>query len=183
MNKLLKLVSCLVVSLPIATAAVAQTNPNNFGPSAGDREFSISGAGSSDKNFDSGSFGLAADYGWYLQDNMVVGVRQGLNYASIEGERFKDDFWNGSTRGYLDYQFGTDRARPFVGASLGLIYGDGVRNSTFAGLETGLKYYVLPSTYFLARVEYQWFFNSSNDANNTFSDGAFAHTVGLGYNF
>lgn len=183
MNKFTKIVSCLVVSLPLATAAVAQTNLNNFGPSIGDREFSIAGTGSSDNNFDRGNFGVVADYGWYLQDNMVAGVRQSINYASIEGENIRNDYWNGSTRGYLDYQFGTDRARPFVGASLGGIYGDGVNNSIFAGLETGLKYYVLPSTYILARVEYQWFFDRAGDANDTFSDGAFAHTVGLGYNF
>jgi len=163
-------------------AASAQSS--TVGPSQGDKEFSLSGTGSSDRNMDSGSFGVSGDLGWYLSDNLVAGVRQSINYASIEGEDIEDDFWNGSTRGYLNYQFLNDRARPFVGGSLGGIYGDGVKDSAFAGLETGLKYYVRPKTYFIGRVEYQFFFSDSDDASDAFQDdGAWAYTVGLGYNF
>ncbi|MFN2327393.1 MAG: hypothetical protein ABR612_00615 [Chromatocurvus sp.] len=102
--------------------------------SEGDREFSISGTGSSDQDFDSGTFGVTGDMGWFLQDHVVTGVRQSVNYASIKGERIDNDFWNGSTRGYVNYQFMDDRARPFVGASfvgasLGGVYGDGVKDS------------------------------------------------------
>ncbi|PYG01236.1 hypothetical protein D893_02067 [Thioalkalivibrio sp. ALE21] len=57
------------------------------------------------------------------------------------------------------------------------------KNSAFAGLEGGLKYYVLENTYVLGRMEYQWFFSRSSDAEDAFRDGAFAYTVGLGYNF
>ncbi len=171
---------CLLGALPMAVSA----QNSGFGPNQGDREFSISGTGSSDRNFDSGSFGVTGDMGWYLQDHMVAGVRQSVNYASIEGESIIDDFWNGSTRGYLNYQFLDDRVRPFIGASLGGVYGDGVQNSGFAGLEAGLKYYVLTKTYFLTRVEYQFLFDSTSDASDAFQDdGAWAYTVGLGYNF
>lgn len=171
---------CVLGALPMA----ASTQTSNFGPEKGDREFSISGTGSSDRNFESGSFGLTGDLGWYLQKHMVAGVRQSINYASIEGESIVDDFWNGSTRGYFNYHFLDDRARPFVGGSLGGIYGDGVKDSAFAGLEAGTKYYVLTTTYFLARVEYQFLFSSTSDATDAFQDdGAWAYTVGLGYTF
>lgn len=173
----------LTATLPLALVLSSPANAVDPGPSAGDREFSISGTGTNDRKFDSGSFGLVADLGWYRSQQTVWGVRQSINYASIEGESLKDDFWNGSTRGYLDYHFGRDRARPFIGGSLGFIYGDGTSDSAFAGLEGGVKYYVLPSTYVLGRVEYQWFFSSSSDADVAFKDGAFAHTVGIGYHF
>jgi len=174
------MVLCLIGALPMTAAAQS----SQFGPTEGEREFSISGTGSSDRDFNSGSFGVTGDLGWYLNDELVAGVRQSINYASIEGESIKDDFWNGSTRGYLNYQFLSNRARPFVGGSLGGIYGDGVKDSTFAGLETGMKYYVLSKTYFLARIEYQFFFSSTSDADDAFQDdGAWAYTVGLGYNF
>jgi hypothetical protein len=78
---------CLLGALPMAASA-------QNGPDQGDREFSLSGTGSSDQSFDSGSFGVTGDLGWYLRDNMVVGVRQSINYASIQGESIKDDFWN-----------------------------------------------------------------------------------------
>jgi hypothetical protein len=163
-------------------AASAQSS--KVGPNEGDREFSISGTGGSDRNFDSGTFGVSGDLGWYLKNHVVAGIRQSINYASIEGERIQNDFWNGSTRGYLNYHFLDDRARPFVGASLGGVYGDGIEDSAFAGVETGIKYYVRTKTYFLARVEYQFLFTSTNDATDAFQDdGSWAYTVGMGYNF
>lgn len=171
---------CLLGALPMAASAQSL----DIGPDEGDREFSISGTGSNDRDFNSGSFGVSGDLGWYLRDKLVAGVRQSINYASIEGEGIDDDFWNGSTRGYLNYQFLENRARPFVGGSLGGIYGDGVEDNAFAGLETGLKYYVRTKTYFLARAEYQFFFDSTSDVDDAFQDdGAWAYTVGLGYNF
>ncbi len=171
---------CVIGVLPMAVSA----EKLQFGPDQGEQEFSISGTGSSDQSFDSGSFGLTGDLGWYLRDNLIAGIRQSVNYASIEGESITNDFWNGSTRGYVNYQFLNDRARPFVGASLGGIYGDGVSNSAFAGLEGGLKYYVQSKTYFLSRVEYQFLFEGTSDASDSFQeDGIWAYTVGLGYNF
>lgn len=150
---------CVLGALPMAVSAQSPV----FGPDEGDREFTLSGTGSNDRDFDSGSFGVTADLGWYLRTNLVAGARQSINYASIEGESIKDDFWNGSTRGYLNYQFLDDRARPFVGGSLGGIYGDGVKDSAFAGLETGIKYYVQTKTFFLTRAEYQFFFSDTSD--------------------
>ncbi|MFO8141296.1 MAG: hypothetical protein R6T87_05280 [Marinobacter sp.] len=171
---------CLLGALPMAASAQS----SNIGPSEGEREFSLSGTGSSDRDFNSSSFGVSGDLGWYLQDNVVAGVRQSINYADIEGEGVTDDFWNGSTRGYVDYHFLDERARPFVGASLGGIYGDGVKDSAFAGLETGIKYYVRSKTFILARAEYQFLFSDTDDASDAFQDdGIWAYTVGLGYHF
>ncbi len=182
MNKFAIMTLCLAGSLPLAATA-QETARTTFGPAAGDREFSLSGTGSSDRKFDSGNFGASGELGWYQDRHFVLGIRQSVNYGSIKGESLKDDFWNGSTRGYMNYHFGETRLRPFLGGSLGFIYGDGVKNSAFAGLEGGAKYYVLPKTYLLGRVEYQWFFNRSSDASDAFKDGAWAYTVGMGYNF
>ncbi len=183
MNKITTTALLLTCALPVLAVA-QQPSSSNFGPSAGDREFSISGAGSSDRRFNSGTFGVTGEYGWYQSDHVVWGIRQSVNYASIRGESLKDDFWNGSTRGYGNYQFGTGASRPFVGGSLGFIYGDGVKNSGFAGLETGLKHYMNSTTYLLGRVEYQFFFSKErSEFDEGFKDGAWAYTVGLGYNF
>ena len=86
---------CLLGALPLAVSAQS----TEFGPREGDREFSISGTGSNDRDFNSGSFGLTGDLGWYLRSNVVAGIRQSVNYADIEGERVNEDFWHGSTRG------------------------------------------------------------------------------------
>lgn len=172
------IIGILAASLPAVTCA-----QSNLGPSTGEREFSLSGTGTSDKDLDNSSFGLSGDFGWYLSDRTSWGIRQSISYADIEGADASEDFWNGSTRGYLDYHFGTNAARPFVGASLGGVYGDGVNDSAFAGLELGLKYYVLDSTYIMARAEYQFFFESGLEADDNFNDGAWAYTLGMGFNF
>ncbi len=176
---------CLLGAMPIAASAQSSgSHSAGISASEGDREFSVSGTGNSDRNLDSGSFGVTGDLGWYVGDRSVAGIRQSVNYASIEGESLRDDFWNGASRAYLNYHFLDDRSRPFVGASLGGIYGDGVKNSSFAGLEAGLKYYVIPQTYILGRVDYQFLFSSTSDASDAFQDsGIWAYTVGLGYNF
>lgn len=183
MNKAKQVILGLAVCLPIAAASANQPHTGSFGPAPGDREFSISGTGSTDRNFDSSNFGLVFEHGWYLQEHIVWGLRQSINYASIEGENITDDFWNGATRAYVDYQFGNNRARPFVGGSLGYIYGDGVNDSGFSGAELGIKYYVLPRTYILGRIEYQWYFDRDSDADEAFKAGEYAHTLGIGYNF
>lgn len=153
------------------------------GPEAGEREFTLSGTGVSDKDFDNSSFGISGDYGWLTSDRSVWGIRQSVNFADVQGADLSDDFWNGSTRGYYNYHFGSGSARPFVGTSLGAIYGDGVNESAFAGLELGLKYYVLESTFILARAEYQFFFDSGDSAEDNFDDGAWQYVIGVGFNF
>ncbi len=114
---------------------------------------------------------------------MVLGVRQSIHYADFEGDFLANDFWSGATRGYLNLQDTDGRMRPFAGGSLGAVYGDGVNDSGFVGLDGGLKYYLLEDTYALGRIEYQWFFSRSNDAENALLDSDFSYTVGLGYNF
>lgn len=172
---------CVLGALPLAAGAQQTSDP--FGPDQGEREFSISGTGSSDQDLDSTSFGIVGDLGWYLRDRVVVGVRQSINYSDIEGEDVTEDFWNGATRGYVNYRFRDARMQPFVGGSLGGIYGDGVTDSAFAGLETGARFYVRDKTYLLGRIEYQWFFDRDSDADEAFKDGAWAYTVGMGYHF
>lgn len=175
--------SVLTLAAVLALASVNVAAQGTAGPAQGDREFSLAGTGSSDKDFDNSTFGISADLGWYTSARTAWGVRQSINFADIEGQGLSDDFWNGSTRGYVNYHFGGGNARPFIGASLGVVYGDGVNDSGFAGLEFGLKYYVLEKTYILARAEYQFFFDSGSSAEDNFDDGAFAYTFGMGFNF
>lgn len=169
--------------LAVASGVAVPAQAADRGPEMGDREFSLAGTGAGDKDFDNSSVGISGDLGWYTADNLVWGVRQSANYSDVEGRNVSNDFWNGSTRGYVDYQFGQGNARPFIGASLGAVYGDAVSDSAFAGAEFGLKYYVLDKTYILGRAEYQFFFDGGNDAEDNWDDGAFAYTIGIGFNF
>lgn len=162
-------------------AAQAQSASETFGPSEGSREITLSGTGSNNNDFDTGSFGISGSYGHYFTPAIEGGVRQSINWAGADN---RDDTVNGSTRMFADYHFNTTgRFKPFVGVSLGLTYGDNVNDSAFGGPEVGFKYYVNSTTFVLVQTEYQFFFDDGDSAANNFDDGAFAHTVGMGFIF
>lgn len=175
--KVAYLVPVMLAAFPLSTLADSQSG--NYGPSAGMKEFTLAGTGSNDKEFDQGSWGLAASYGWFASDNLEWVIRQSLNYSDLPG----DNAGFGSTRVGLDYHFNMGKLRPFIGANIGAIYGDAVNNTGIAGPEVGLKYYVKPETFLYVQTEYQFFFDSADEVNDNFDDGAFAHSVGVGFNF
>lgn len=92
------LLSALALALA-PTAALAQAD--RYGPATGRNEFTLSGTGASDNDFENGSYGLTGSYGYYLDDNWEAGVRQTLSWADSGAST-----WTGSTRGVLDYHFG-----------------------------------------------------------------------------
>ncbi|HSX90795.1 MAG TPA: hypothetical protein VLG17_22690, partial [Pseudomonas sp.] len=103
MNRLFK-TSILVAALfPAAVLAAPET---------GDQEITLNGAGTSDKDFDSTIFSIQGSWGQYLSDSSLWGVRQSINAFDQEGESVQFD---GSTRLFYDYHFGSGAARPFLG--------------------------------------------------------------------
>lgn len=160
--------------------AAAENRAGGYGPRAGDNEFTLSGTGSSNKDFDNSAGGVGASFGHYLNDTLSLSLRQTVDYINPDGG---DDGWAASTSVAIDQHLGTARLRPFVGASAGYLYGDETEESFFAGLEGGLKYYVLPQTFLFGLAEYLWAFEDSDDADDTFEDGGFRWTVGVGFNF
>lgn len=172
MNKLSKfaLIGMFAVAAPLAMA----------GPEAGDRSFLIAGSGTSDDSFDEASYGLAGQLGWFTSEALELGIRQSINgfYTDVGSSR-----WAASTRGYLDWHFGSGATRPFIGASLGGVYGKNTNNTGAAGLEAGAKWFVKDKTFILTMVEWQWLFDSADEVGDSFDDGAFFYTIGIGYNF
>jgi hypothetical protein len=165
-------IAALAAALPAGQAFAAQE--------AGDKSFSISGTGASDKNFDTSSFGTTGELGWFLSDTFELGLRQGINILTL---KHADDSWSGSTVGFLDLNVGKGPLVPYIGANLGGIYGDHVQNTETAGVEGGLKWYVKDKTFVAFNVQYEWLFNNNNDIDNRFNDGAFLYSIGVGFNF
>jgi len=168
----------LLLAGSLVAATSSTLGQTLFGPEAGDWELTLGGGGSNDKEFDSGSFSLNTSLGYFFTPRMELVVRQGIGFSD-----FGDSVWNGSTRLAFDYHFDLDRFRPFLGANVGGIYGDAVRDTFAAGLEAGLKYYVLPKTFIFGSMEYQWLFEDAGEADNSFDDGAFLYLIGIGFNF
>ncbi|MGA6098936.1 hypothetical protein ACPESN_13855 [Stutzerimonas marianensis] len=127
MNRLFKM-SILAVAVAPAIALAA--------PQAGDREITLSGAGSSDKSFDDTVFSVQGSWGKYLDESSMWGIRQTINARDEEGESVQFD---GSTRVFYDYHFGSGNTRPFVGLSLGGLYGEEVDETFMGGPEVGVS--------------------------------------------
>ncbi len=169
------LASALAFAMPLG--AMAQ-GVGTFGPEEGNLEFTLGGNGSSAQDFDAGGFGIGGSLGYYATKNWELSLRQSVNYSN-----FGKTSWNGSTRGAVDYVFDLKRWRPFVGANFGGSYGEGVPDTFAAGLEGGLKYYVMPKTFVFGMIEYQWLFKNVKNVDNTFDDGQFIYSLGVGFNF
>jgi hypothetical protein len=157
---------------------------NGFaGPRAGEREFTLGGSGLSNKDLDSSSGGVGASLGFYLNDTLMLAVRQTVNYANPSGG---DSSYIGSTRVALDQHIlasPSGRFRPFVGVNFGGVYGEDVTNTFAAGIEAGAKFYVQQRTFLYAMADYAWAFRNSDDATENFEDGGFQWSVGVGFNF
>jgi hypothetical protein len=147
---------------------------------AGDTIFSLFGSGSSDDDLDNTAFGAELSLGYFFRDNLAGEVRQGLSLIDVPGS---DDDWSAATRGALDLYFGTQDVCPFLGVSLGYVYGDAVSDTWVAGPEAGIRLFVNDTTYITALVEYEFFFDDSDEADDAFDDGRFVYSLGLGFKF
>jgi len=146
------------------------------GLNAGDWEIVLAGSGGNDNNFDVGSFALAGSVGHFLSDSSEIGVRQSVLFSD-----FGNSNWNGSTRLFYDYPLlpGSE-VRPLIGANIGGVYGDTVKDTFAAAPEVGFKFFLSPDAFLLLLAEYQFYFDSTNNVNNGFDNGAFVYTLGIG---
>lgn len=170
----------LLPGLALAQSQRSGESTEFQGARAGSQEITLSGTGSNDRRFDDGSFGVTGSYGWFLTDGWEVSARQSFNWVNA-GD---NNSLNGTTRLAIDYHFlSGSRLRPFIGANIGATYGDGVHDTGIVGPEVGLKYFVNSTTFVIAQTEYQYFFDNGDEVADNFDDGAFVHTLGLGFIF
>ncbi|MFA6289028.1 MAG: hypothetical protein WC661_16725 [Opitutaceae bacterium] len=154
---------------------------DEFGPVKGSWEFTLGGSGGSNKELNNSLGGANASLGYYLTNTLEVSVRQSANYTNDTGNGGAN--YDGSFFAGIDQHFGTGRLRPFVGVNFGRLYGDSTNDTWAAGIEGGLKFYVLPKTFLFALANYAWTFDDSDKATDNFDDGAFLWSVGVGFNF
>ncbi len=147
----------------------------------GDKEFTLSGSGGNDREFRAGSVNANGSFGYFVTDGFELTVRQSVSYS--DGGQGQKQIWNGSTRGGADYNFDLGRWRPFIGANIGYVYGQGVSDTWEAAPEAGVKFFVNDTTFIYTQVEYQFFFRDTGDANDSFKDGQFVYSLGVGFRF
>lgn len=143
---------------------------------AGDRTLALSGSGSSDSEFDSNVGSIELDLAMFLTDATAVSLRQGIGFADSRGS----SDWNASARLALDYFFDFTPMVPFVGVSIGYLYGDNVNDTFIAGPEVGLRYFINDTAFVNMLVEYEFLFEDADEVDEQFDDGRYVYTLGLG---
>ncbi len=157
------------LALPVATAS-AQFEQENF-------ELRLDGFAQTGVNLDSTDISLSGSLGYFFTDQFEAGVRQTARYTDFRGSNL-----NGSTAVFINYHFGEvgGEWQPFIGGSLGYNYGDSVNETFFAGPEGGVKYFVSEDWFVFGQVEYQFFFEDGDEADDALDDGSFLFRLGLG---
>jgi hypothetical protein len=168
-----KLFCIVAIGMLVPAAAMAQFDP-------GDWDLTLNGTGASDNDFDTNTLSANVGIGYFFSDNLEVGGRQNVGWADIEDA---DDNWTFATRAFVDWHFDLDRWQPFVGATLGYLYGDVIEDQFVAGPEAGVKWVANSTTYIFGTVAYDFFFEDSDDADDAFDDGQFVYSLGIGFRF
>ena len=135
----------------------------------GNYELTLSGAGSNDQDWTTGSFSVNASLGYFTSKELELGVRQTIVWGD------GGSAWSGQTQAFLDYHFDMDRWQPFIGANIGYAYGDNVNDAWIAGPEGGVKYFVNSTTFIGASVAYEFNLEEGLD------EGGFLYTLGIGF--
>jgi len=143
----------------------------------GDKELTLSGSGTSDKDFDNTIFSADIGFGYFYNKYLEAVLRQNVAVVDIPG----GSDWNGSTRVGADFNFDLQNWRPFLGATIGYLYGESVDESFIAGPEAGIKAFVNDTTFILASVGYDFLFDEADEAEDAFDDGRFIYNLGIGF--
>lgn len=158
---------CLV--FPAATFA------QGFGQ--GDKDLLLSGFGVSSDDWDSTTLSASASLGYFFTDRLEGSIRQDLSFADLDAG---GSSWAATTRVAADYYFDMGRFWPYIGASLGYLYGDDVADSWVFGPEVGLKYFVNDTTYVVGAVGLEWLSDDGGD-DDLFDDGRWVYALGIGF--
>jgi hypothetical protein len=161
----------LAALLALPAAALAQ-------PAAHDWDIQLGGQGSATSDFRAkggragGNFGAGLSLEYFVNDNVEVGVRQSLGYAS-------NGLWNGSTRVAADYNIILDKFVPFIGVNGGYAYGN--RHQTDSWIlspEAGIKYYLQSKAFIYGMAEYQ----VPTRGRDSLGNGNWVFSLGIGMN-
>ncbi len=165
------LAAIAVLSVP-ASPAQAEFEQGNW-------ELRLSGFAENDVNFDGVNVFVNGALGYFFSDQAEAGVRQAFSYTDIG---VPGGFLSGQTTLFFNYHFGGrgEAMQPFIGASVGYQYGDGVPDLFLGGPEVGLKYFFDENWFVFFEVAYLFYFEDVDEADEGFDDGEFNYGLGIG---
>lgn len=167
----------LVVGVALTWLPVSVAQAQDFGFRQGEFSLTLGGSGSNDSDANNGGFNVNGNLGYFVADQLELSIRQSYGYSDFG----TGSSWTGATRVGIDYYFDFDRFQPFIGASIGYLYGDQFDDTFAAGPEAGLRFLVNETTFIYASVAYEFFFENASNASDAFEDGQFVYNLGIGF--
>lgn len=149
-------------------------------------EVTLGGRGTNDEHYTVGGGQLNGSVGYYLTEVVEIAVRQGVSYSDeLPGAAGAEtsEVWNFDTRIALDLHLPMGDFVPYLGGNVGALYGDSTNDTFAAGPEVGIKWYVKPDAFVHVGAEYEFFFESDENAGDAFDQGQVFYTAGLGLRF
>jgi hypothetical protein len=190
---MLRFVSRKAFVIPTVALAVLAMMPavSHAGAKAGDWILQLEGAGANNKEFNTGDVAAQASVGYFLTDQAELSLRQAAGYAFAKNggssalaadasilnpTAANGNTFTGATQLAFDWNIAMGNWVPFIGANVGLAYGDNHTKTVWeAGPEAGVKYYVNQTTYIYVEAEWDFTFASHMPGNSEF-----LYALGLG---
>jgi hypothetical protein len=164
---------CIVAVALFLLPAFVSAEQTSHSFNKGDREFTLSGSGSSDNSVKRTDFTTSFSLGYFLFNNFEAAIRQDVGFNDRE-----ESSWHGATYLAIDYHINLGRVQPLIGANFGYSYGGEIKDEWGAAPEVGLKIFINETTFVSALVQYAFpIAESFND------DGRFIYGLGLGVKF
>ena len=163
---------------PVAPAPPPADEPHGRGHDKW--EFVLFGTGASDQDVSNGSAAISGSLGYMLGDHFLANLRQDYFFNDGPGTGSSD---HASTRLALDFLIGEGDFVPFIGANVGYVYGDFVKDTWEAAPEAGFKLFLRDHVFLQLMAEYQFFFDTTDEADEAFNDGSLVYSLGLGMTF
>ncbi len=143
-------------------------------------EFVLFGSGASDQDVSHGSAAISGSLGYFLADHFELAVRQDVIFSDTPAAGSNT---HASSRLAADFVFGSGTFQPFLGANIGYVYGDAVKDTWEAAPEGGIKLFLRSHVFLQLMAEYQFFFQNDDEVNAAFDNGSWVYSLGLGMTF
>jgi hypothetical protein len=144
-----------------------------------DWELTLAGSARNDSDFSESSIGKSGSLGYFPLRDLELSIRDTITYTDVGRDTLTDI----RVATAVDWHFPLGRSHrfiPFVGATLGYQFGNGVLDTWYAGPEAGIKYFVNNDAFLFFRAEYDIFFDTTGDSS---SDSQFVYQFGIGFRF
>ena len=163
--------------LAFAPFCLAEEAENEF--EKGEHTLMLSGGGISSEDFSGNKTALEVELGYFWTDTFATAVRQELSHENF-GRR---GLFSASTAIAADRFWALPQVSPFVGANVGVVYGNHRGTEIMLGPEAGVRKRIGEVVFVNLMAQYEMVRDPKAQTPDERWGGRFAYTLGLGMRY